>query len=109
MDNGTSPDNATPRLTEAQLALLQAVIDEPSLTAAADQIGYSTRHTRRLAQQLTTTLGVDTIRQAIAVAVAQGWVSYDRHLHAHRSASPEPVRATRRTPSPKINTRDANP
>lgn len=78
MDTGTLPDNAALRPIEAQLALLQAIVDEPTLRAAAERIGYSPRHARRLAQQLTTTLGVDTIRQAIAVAVTQGWVSYDR-------------------------------
>lgn len=64
-------------LTQTEIDLLRALVDEPTLERVAERIGYSGRQTRRLANGLVRRLGVANKYAAVAEAVRAGILAED--------------------------------
>ncbi len=61
-------------LSDQDVRLLQALAAEHDMTAVAESLSWSTRHTRRRTKDLLTRLGVASTRAAVAVAAAHGFI-----------------------------------
>jgi len=74
-DGGTGIQAANEILDDDDLRLLQALATAPSLTSVAELVGLSQRHTRRITAQLLDRMGVTSIRAAVSVASARGYIA----------------------------------
>lgn len=63
-----------PALTARDLAILAALIAQPTRSAAAASLGWSERHFRRLVADLLQRLDVPSSHAAVAVAVRAGLI-----------------------------------
>lgn len=68
-------DHAISGLSDDELRLLNALATEPNLTAVAQAMSLSTRHTRRKTTELLNRMGANSIRAAVAIAAARGLIN----------------------------------
>lgn len=73
-DSSDGDDAASEQLPPVEVALLQALIETPTLAAAARRIGYSERHARRLIGAVMRRLGAANKYAAVAIAVRRGLI-----------------------------------
>jgi hypothetical protein len=74
-DDGAVAPAGKAGLDDADLRLLQVLATAPSLASVAELVGLSQRHTRRITAQLLDRMGVTSIRAAVSVAAARGYIA----------------------------------
>ncbi len=103
-DDGAVAPAGKDGLDDADLRLLQVLATAPSLTSVAKLVGLSQRHTRRITAQLLDRMGVTSIRAAVSVAAARGYIAEPPSSMQVRSVGPtSPVGSLARDTNPRIS------